>query len=150
MSGTAGHGEETFRTGEILFAGRIGLVFGCVIAVTAIPMATHGAWAPAAVAAGFSTAIIFTTQRFYLHTRVTANDDGVEVVNAFSVYSVGWAEIASFDAARLLNVKLKNGTVLRAWAIQTPKMTFGRESESQVVAARLNERLARLGGTPPL
>jgi len=106
-------------------------------------------WVPLTLAAGAGAA--WLVYRCYVAPRVVATDWGVRVVNPFGTTDLRWWDIERFDSHPMLTIVRRDGTTVRAWAVQhalTAKLV-GRVSQGESVATALTRQLAAAKLPPP-
>jgi hypothetical protein len=80
--------------------------------------------------------------RVFAHSRLAATEDGLVVSNPFrSDQRVGWGDISSMAAERLLIVRLTNGRRVVVWAVQKNGWSRARHQRSHAdkVIAELSD-----------
>jgi hypothetical protein len=104
---------------------------------------------PWALVAGAAVAVVWHA---YWRTRVQVWPDGILVVNPWRTHRIPFGQVAGITAGDFLPIRLRDGTLVRAWAVQAMQargprqQTYAKRVSAEVRAVRDGALAAGRGG----
>lgn len=117
------------------------LILLAVFAVVTIVVATHPPLGAALAIAVLGAGIAFAAWECYVQPCVIAEPTRLIVRNPFRIYTIPNRRVDGFEAGQLLTIRLDDGTVVKAWAVQSANISLMLKRKSEV--DRVADLLAR-------